>query len=407
MTKVLSIVAVLSGILLGGGGQSWALSPETSMLLDLLKAKGVITESEAVEFTQALEGKMAASSPVVDDHRHSVQSLADRVDRMESKKEGIEALDGKLSLSGLVEAEMVVSQEKKADGTKTKSSDLALATAQLNVDAKLNQYVSGHLAFLYEEGGGDDTIVIDEAFVSLTASDDTPVYAKVGRLYVPFGRFESHFISDPGTLVLGETNDTAVVAGYANDIAEFKVGGFKGKVKEAGKSDHINSAVASAVFFVPTTNEDELSLSGGVSYLSNLATSDSLEAETVGDVADMVGGWSVFFSFAYADSFFFDAEYLGAVKDFAAADFSFTDLENRRPEAWNLEAAILVCEGGEVALRYGGSDETGTFLSQDEYGAALLYRFFDSTSFTVEYLYQQFQDASDNSQGTVQLAVEF
>ncbi|MDP2105082.1 MAG: hypothetical protein Q8J76_03720, partial [Desulfobulbaceae bacterium] len=83
MTKVLSIVAVLSGILLGGGGQSWALSPETSMLLDLLKAKGVITESEAVEFTQALEGKMAASSPVVDDHRHSVQSLADRVDRME------------------------------------------------------------------------------------------------------------------------------------------------------------------------------------------------------------------------------------------------------------------------------------------------------------------------------------
>lgn len=406
MKMMLTVATVLSGVLTMGVDLSWALSSETSMLLELLKAKGVITQSEVAEFSKALEEKMAASTSAEGDHHHSVQSLADRVDRLEVKDKGIEALGGKVVVSGLVETEMTALREKRADGERINSNDVTLATAQLNVDATVNQYVDGRLVFLYEEGGSD-TVGLDEAFVALKGGDDFPVYAYVGRQYVPFGRFESHFISDPGTLLLGETNDTAVVAGYASGIVDINIGGFKGKVKEVGASEHVNSVVASAILTMPQANEN-VSLSSGVSYLSNLATSDGLEAETTGnEVVDTVGGWSAFVSLGYADTFFFDAEYLGAVKDFAVGDFGFTDADNLRPEAWNLEAAARLCESAEFALRYGGSNGAGVFLPQDEYGAALLYNVFDSTNLTFEYLYQEFRDASNNNQGTVQLAIEF
>lgn len=408
MKKMWATATVLGGILVVGGDGSWALSSETTMLLDLLKAKGVITQSEVAEFSKTLEATMAASVPAGDEHHHSVQSIVDRVDRLEGKADGLAALGDKVHLSGLVEVEMTASRAKDAGGTKNNSSDFVLATAQLDANAKVNQYVGGHLVFLYEEGD-NETIAIDEAIVSLKDGEDSPFHVNVGRQYVPFGRYESHFVSDPGTLVLGETNDTAVVVGYANDIVDLSIGGFKGKVKEIGENERINSAVASVTLTMPSVDTEGMSLIGGVSYLSNLATSDSLEAETTlpGEVVDMVGGWSSFVRLAYGDWLFVDAEYLGAVKDFGVGDFNFSDVDNVRPETWNLEAAARVCERAEFALRYGGSDGAGGFLPQDEYGAALLYTIFDSTTLTVEYLYQEFQDASANSQGTLQLAVGF
>lgn len=406
--KMMFAATVLSAIGAMGVEDSLALSSETEMLLEILKAKGVITQSEVAEFTTTLEGKMVANTRIEDGHHHSVQSIEDRGDRLQGTSKGVTVLGGKVHLSGLVEAEMTASRAMDVDGVKTNNSDLVLATAQLNANAKVNQYVGGHLVFLYEEGDNDN-ITIDEAVVTLKGGDDSPLYAYVGRQYVPFGRFESHFISDPGTLALGETNDTALVAGYANEIVDYNVAGFKGKVKEAGASERINSVAASATLTMPSSSNEGISLSSGLSYLSNLASSDGLERETitVGEVVTVIGGWSAFASFGYAERFFVDAEYLGAIKDFAIDDFSFTDENNLRPEAWNLEAAARLCESAEFAIRYGGSSGTGTFLSQDEYGAALLYHVFDSINLTVEYLFQEFRDGSDNSQGTIQLAVEF
>lgn len=406
MRKTLTVAALGTTIMLGAE-RSWALSPETTMLLELLKTKGVITPKEAVDLTNALAETLATDASAENEHHHSVQSRVDRADSLEMKEDK-ERLVDKIQLSALIETEMTAMRTEEADGTRTKSSDISLATAQISANADINQYVGGRLVFLYEEGVNDDDIAIDEAIIAIKGGNNSPLYTNIGHQYVPFGRFESHFISDPGPLTLGETNDTAVVAGFANDIAEFSLGAFKGKVKETGKSDHINSAVASVTLTKPDADQDGLSLSCGISYLSNLATSDSLEAETTAsEVVDMVGGWSSFISLDYGDRFFFDAEYLGAVNDFAITDFSFTDEENLSPEAWNLEVAARIYEKAELAFRYGGSNGTRAFLAEDEYGIALLYNLFRSTNVTVEYLRQKFMNSGDNNQGAIQLAVEF
>jgi hypothetical protein len=411
MRKVVRVAVAMSGLLLLGVGQAWALSPETLMLLDLLKAKGVINQQDAEEFTRALEAKAPAASEE-EDHHHGVQSLSDRVERLEGKTGALAEVSDRVRVSGLVEVAASTARTRDAAGHKQNSSDVTLSTAQLNADATVNPYVNGHLALLYEEDpqdSGNTTVGLDEAIVALNGGEAWPVYANIGRMYVPFGHFESHFVSDPLTLALGETNDTAVVAGFANELVDVNAGVMKAKVKEAGSSDHVNTVVASATLSLPAASKEGLAMTSGVSYLSTLAASDGLEAETTtaGEVADSVGGVSGFVSLAYGECFFFDAEYLGALEGFRTGDLSFVDAHNRRPSAWNLEAAAKITPGTEFALRYGGSDQAGNFLAENEYGAAVLYELFADTSLTIEYLFQEFQDAVNNSQATMQLAVEF
>lgn len=406
MKKALTIALALSAsIVLGTHRPSAALSPETTMRLDLLKTKEVIEQEEVADFTRIIKEKTSANTD--ENHHHAVQSLADRVERLAETNEKSIALNSSIQISGLVEAELITSREKDVNET-TSSSDLSLATAQLIAKAEVNQYVSGNLTFLYEETNDNDTINIDEAIITLKGDNNNSLYINIGRQYLPFGRFKSHFITDPGTLILGETNDTAVVAGYASEIMDLNIGVFKGTIRENNTGDRINSAVASLSLSIPNTEEDRLSLSCGGSYLSHLTNSDNLEDESIhGTTTDTVGGWSTFISLSYNDRLFLDGEYLGATKDFAIDDFNFSSPENMRPGAWNIEAAARVLEGTEFALRYGASKEAGSLLAQDEYGAALLYNIFQSTNLTIEYLYQKYSDYSSNNQGTVQVAVEF
>lgn len=42
----------------------------------------------------------------------------------------------------------------------------------------------------------DNSVGIDEADITLGGTDDIPVYLKAGRLYVPFGNFETNMISE-------------------------------------------------------------------------------------------------------------------------------------------------------------------------------------------------------------------
>lgn len=413
MKRFVVVAMTLGVVVCMGAGQAWSLSPETMMLLDLLKAKGVISQGEAEEFTKTLEAKATSEAPASDDH-HSVQSLADRVERLEGKgDEGIGEAARKIELSGLVEVELSRARSKDDSGNKSNSSDLSLATARLDADAQVNQHVNGHLALLYEEDpsdAGNSNITLDEAVIGFKGGEVCPAYANLGRMYVPFGHFESHFISDPQTLILGETNDTAAVVGYASGLVDINAGVFRGKVKKTGSSEHINSFVASATLSLPKTDaEDVLAMSGGVSYLSNLAASDGLEAETVssGEIVDTVGGVSAFVSLTYADRYFFDAEYVGAMDKFADGDLSFVNASNCKPQAWNVEAAAKIVDTLEFAIRYGGSNQAGSFLAEDEYGAALLYELFANTALTVEYLFQEFQHGSNSKQAAMQIAIEF
>ncbi len=326
----------------------------------------------------------------------------------EKKAAGLDsAITDRLTVSGLIEVEAAASDVASDDGSSDAASDLTLATVQLGLGISLNEIMSGDVSLLFEEGafGADDTdLEIDEAALNFAHG---PWSGRVGRQYLPFGVFHSHFISDPLTLALGETRETAVLAGYAYGPAALKAFAFNGDAEKTGEEDHIRDWGASLVL----TPAEGVEVGG--SYLSDLADSD---AELLEEYTRRVGGWSAF-AHLERGRLTLDGEVLGASKRFAASDLdSDGDGRGDRPLAWNLEVAWTPVEDVELALRYEGSDE---FAGQPErqYGADVSWSPWEHTTLSLEYLHGEFdRDFSADDDGnvldrqdlvTAQLAFEF
>ncbi len=185
------------------------------------------------------------------------------------------------------------------------SSDVVLATMELGVDAAIAKHVGGHALLLWEDGAGG--VDLDEGFIILDGEDVVPMYLNAGKMYVPFGQYESHFISDPLTLEIGETNESALKVGFANDWIEVCLAAFNGDVDEAGDDDRIDDYEA-AVVVSPQLGFEDFGLTAGLSYISNIGESDGLEGETPGALQDDVPGLGGFVSVAFQERFFIEFE---------------------------------------------------------------------------------------------------
>jgi hypothetical protein len=235
-----------------------------------------------------------------------------------------------------------------------------------------------------------------------------PLYLDAGRMYVPFGYFESHFISDPLTLEIGETQETAVKVGFANEMFDISVAAFNGDIDEEGDDDHITSWTAGAVFTLPNEQFPDWGLMLGASYISNIADSDGLsdalgEEFGVDNIADDAPGAHAFLSLSFMERVFLEAEYVAALDDIEPTGTT----EEFEPKAWNVELAFVPVEDWEVGLRYGGTDETLNLLPEDQIGGVVSYQLFENTTLALEYMHSAFENDDETDAVTTQLAIEF
>ncbi|WP_432822103.1 LbtU family siderophore porin [Trichloromonas sp.] len=311
-----------------------------------------------------------------------------------------------LSISGLLEVEAATERQRFKNGNTDSTSDLILATAQLGLGIAVNESIGGDLILLFEEDEeGDDRVVVDEAAVNLGSGAWS---GRIGRQYLPFGHFHSHFINDPLTLELGETRETALLAGYDGGSWSLSAFAFNGQADRDGGENHLDDFGLS-LSLTPHEN-----MEFGVSYLSDLADSD---AQLADDYRKRVGGWS-----AYAEGVTgplkLSGEILGADRRFAAADLDADgNGKGDRPLAWNLEAATDLSETVEIALRLEGSRELAE-TPETQYGAAISWSPYPHVSLSLEYLRGEYDrrfaalDAADSPMQTrdlvsSQLAIEF
>jgi hypothetical protein len=230
---------------------------------------------------------------------------------------------------------------------------------------------------------------------------------------VPFGYYESHFISDPLTLELGETRESAVKVGFANDMFEISAAIFNGDINETDEDDdHIDNWVAGGIFTLPEETVAGLDLKVGASYISNIADSDGLEGaldEEFGtdEIDKYIPGWSAFLSASFREKFFFEAEYVGAMDKFENDDLGLDPGEKFKPSAWNFELAYAITEKMEIAAKYEGSSDTLNLLPETQYGAAITYGLFENTALALEYLHGEFENDDTRNLITAQLAIEF
>lgn len=179
-----------------------------------------------------------------------------------------------VTISGAIEIEAgFASHDDDSD-----ESDISLATAELGIEATPQDWVTGFMLLSWEDD--DDKVIVDEAHITLGATDAIPYYLSAGKIYVPFGTYETMMISDPITLDIGEIVDSAVQIGVEMSGFRAAAYAFNGDVDEAGDDDTIQSYGVSAGYAMETEN---FSFDLGADWISNI-----LESGVLSDAVDGV-----------------------------------------------------------------------------------------------------------------------
>lgn len=348
-------------------------------------------KNSEIIFCGLLLGLFFATAAIAKDM--SIHSVVERVQGVEEK-----AL-GRFSFAGLVEADL------SAESNDTENaSDIVLETAALGVDVDIVENVTCDFLLYYEE---DDTEHIDEGFITVALGDVQPLSLSVGKMYIPFGKFESHFVSDPLTLQIGETNQGAASVTFANAVMEITGVVFNGDVDEVRDGDFIGSFALHVAYAVPEGTLENLGVIAGISLITNIANSDGLEGEITGALSSTVAGFNVFTSVSFMDKFFLEIEYLGALNAFEAGELTFDDGNAFAPKAWNLELAMAVSDTFEIAAKYERGEDLGSFLPEDRFGVGTSWAVYQNTWLAAEYLHSEFATGGEADAVTAQLAVQF
>ncbi len=308
-----------------------------------------------------------------------------------------------VDFSGLIEVEG--SAVRDFEGIN--QSKFELATVELGFVGKMSDWASAHLTLLYEEGG-DDKLLIDDAHIILGDTTKFPLYLNAGRQYVPFGNFTTNMISDPLTLEIAETQETAMTIGFKEGKAYGSVFAFNGDTDEGGGDSQIDQFGANIGY---DFQRNSFSIDVGMSYINSIGDSDKL-----GDIlkekslltADYVGGIGAY-AITHIGQMSLIGEYITALDDFEGE-------KNFRPMAFNIETGYdFHIQGLEatVAIAYQGTDDMVGYLPESRFLGSFAIGIFPGTTFAVEWAHDKDYDRADGGTDksadafTGQLAYEF
>ena len=361
-----------------------------------------------------LQGKLSRQGELIADQAATIERLRQQRSAQQatgSAPAGHPGSNGRfqdISVGGLVEVEGGYADGSDGEGR----SDLVLASVELTLGAQINDWFSTQIVFLHEDEETD--FGVDEGTITLANPEHTPLFVTAGRMYVPFGAFETNMVSDPLTLELGETRETALQAGFEQDRWSGSVYTFNGDTNQAGSADHVEHWGAN-LRFTHATQDGELSL--GLGFINSLGDSDALQ-DALTDAAGMQdrvpgvvahglwrsGPWSLI------------GEYLTATQRFDVTDLAFAGA-GAKPSAWNIEAGFGFRVAGRdtvLALGFQGTDEAlALALSEERYLVTWAIDLKEHTALKIEWAHDKGYASSVGATGstantgTAQIAVEF
>jgi hypothetical protein len=330
----------------------------------------------------------------------------------------------KIQLSGLIEVGGVW-QDIDYEGAvpeKEDDSDICLTTVELTAEAEVNEWVNVVAVFLYEDptfnwsGGGETTVEIDEAMVTIGNTEEFPVYVNAGKMYVPFGALLTHFPDDPLydgplTLLLGETLEKSVLVGAKYQGFSVSGYGFNGDMDELLEDENVKTFGVDLNFSFDDEAGFDILIGG--SYISNIADSDvvterlDLLSESIAEadpliehvgLKDYLGGAAGYVHVGFK-GFFVEGEYMAALDDLELEVIETTGTTygvdtKDQPYVWNVEAGYNLDWGKnlEIALQYAGSNEA-EFLGFPEtrYGICLNQELFEDVIVSLGYLHDEYE----------------
>ncbi|MEN8256169.1 MAG: LbtU family siderophore porin, partial [Verrucomicrobiota bacterium] len=254
--------------------------------------------------------------------------------------------------------------------------------------------VAAHLGLLWEEDGTEENI-LDEGYITFGATETIPFYATAGKMYLPFGNFESAFISDPLTLEMAEINESAALAGFGNEWVDVNAGGFNGS-----NDNTIENGFAALSFTLSET------VVFGAYWISNILETDGFDDDSFVPVSAMndVGGAGAFVN-AQIGIVSLNAEYVTALEKIEGTGLT--------PNSYNIEVSMPIGETLSAGMKFEGSDDFFAAVGGDRFanwqtGFVVSCEFNEHVILSGEYLHA---DGLDNDESgdtaTMQIALVF
>ena len=318
-----------------------------------------------------------------------------------------------IEIGGLVEVEANYVDPYTGPGTGRSTSDLTLATVEVGISSQVNNWTRADIILLHEEDEENNHLIVDVGTIT-----HRPTRWKLVRhnrsVLCPFWHIESHMISDPLTLEIGETRESALQVGMESGPLNGSVYLFNGTNKQAGGTkDRIDNWGANLGV---SHESDGLTASGGIGFINDIGDSDGIQGGlTTNNVRDHVPGWTAN-AIAEVGNFVFIGEFVGATEDFQPGELMFKG-RGAEPRAWNAEAGFnfpMMGRDSTVAIAYQGTRESlalGWPRRRMMVGWSV--SIFENTALTFEWAHDKDYSSSDGGTGenantvTTQLAVEF
>ncbi|MFA5687772.1 MAG: LbtU family siderophore porin [Kiritimatiellales bacterium] len=344
-------------------------------------------------------------------NKHRDEAAAEKSSSMhDALALAVEALPENFEFGALFEVEGSYRRERKGGD---KESDITMATVELSAGWQLLDWLRGDLGFLYEE---DDTepMEVDQAMITIGSTDKFPLYFQAGKMYVPFGNFDTFFITDPVVLELAESRETAALLGFKKGGFMASVSVFNSDVDTEDGGDHIENAVLAASY---SMESDNFAFAVGSALIRNMFTADTLNDEVDdfraagGNVYldDDTGGFNAWATLTYGRATLI-AEYVKALDAVMFDDGA--DAAKIKPESFNLELGLEVTDRIGAAVKYERSRRIADIFAKNRCGFVGSYILAENDICTltasVEYMREDFGAGErDADVVTGQLALEF
>ena len=293
--------------------------------------------------------------------------------------------DTNITISGVAEIE--------ASAVEKEGSDITLATIALAVDAKINEKTRVTLVALHED---DDTeeFVIDEGFINIDIGNGLTVTA--GRMYIPFGNFETNMVSDPLTLEIAETQESAIKIEFEKNAISGSLYVFNGDAEETNNTqDKIDDFGINLEYTI-------VNLNFGLGYINNISETDTFQEPTTVTISEQDAGLA-FHAIYSTEQFDVIVERISALDE----------LDNgTEPAAANIEVGYHLGET-TIALGYQNTDELGGVLPEEKTLLSYTTTISADTVFALEYSNSQDYSVADGGLDTsinaltAKLAIEF
>jgi hypothetical protein len=306
-------------------------------------------------------------------------------------------LNEQWSVNGTLEAEYQInhSQGKTENGG-------YLSTAALGTNFKPNEKLELTGSLLYEEALTEvaTPLEVDEAYATWHALPNDKLAIRLGKKYVPFGRFESKMLSDPLTLELGETRTKKTL----------QVNHQQGAISTAaylfqGTAPKLNSNGKHKQGYGASLRYEHANIQAGLDYISNLGQAHAW------NTARSIPG-AALHATKHINKLTLSAEHLTALKTLQAGDLEQNGdgglASSAKPSATHLEASLGLNKDRNIAIALNHTQQAAALdLPKQAYGITYQQPVFKKLNGGIELMHNKDYENIKSKSLTLQIAYEF